>query len=600
MWYRIPRTHASTTERRPRHNRANLSPKVVNEGKQKTSRSTYHQYYCSTMGKYYDHETIGSDDGDVQSLATDAETLPWDQLSNSSKAKGSSAGWNQSNISVPSTESTSSQKLPPPASPEGGSTCDNAQASDELTDHRGAGPYQLPTTYASSVQDGESVSGTSMSDVSMETERSYVGRLGSMDSTKRDNTTTKDDTVNASHLFAQDGISNESGSGALKCKKKDDDPKSNSVGVGTTLAGLVVRLDKERPEDAVSGTLTGTKPQNEVSAPSCPEKVLKSIVSVRMSKPQHHVSAEEDVDFTEDKSVGEDTSVDDEDILSVFDSSVTNGLTFMKQDGVTLAVSGEASTAGGADLSIDGDTIAVSFGACTDEGSDLSIERETLAKSSGASMAGEAEPTPLVDVSESAKPIIGTTQNSLGGLSTKTRSGAQEEPKENLPVQKQKWFRRTIIALLLVMISAIIVAVAASASQNSSSARGTNHSKPSPASPSVPTLQPNVTLAPTGSPVSGPPSVPTSTLLLQSAVDDYLAGNVLIPINEWDVSGVSDFSQLFSADRNPAAADFNEDLDGWNTSNAETFAGLFQNAKAFNGNIETWDTSRVTNMEKVS
>jgi len=558
------------------------------------------------MGKYYDHETIGSDDGDVQSLATDAESLPWDQLSsNSSKAKGSSGAWNQSNASVPSTESSSSQKLSPPASRDGGSTGDYAPGNGELSDNRGGGPYQLPPTYTSSIHDGESVSGTSMSDVSMGTERSYVGRLGSTDSPKRDNATIKDDIVNASQLFAHDDISKESGSGSLMCEKKDDDPKSKSVGVGPSLAGLVVRLDKERPEDAVSGTLTGTKPGNEVSPPSCSENVLKSIVSVRISKSQHLVSAEEDVDCPEDRSVGEDMSVDDEDILSVSGSSVTNGLSFMKQDGATLAVSGGASMAEGADLSRDGDTIALSFGACTDEGSDLSTKRETLAVSSEASMSEKAEPSLVVDVNESTKPIIGTAQNSLlrfviyGGLSTKTRSVAQEEPKERLPVQKQKWFRRTTIALLLVVISAIIVAVAASASQKSSSARGTNHSKPSPVSPPVPTMQANVTLAPMGSPVSGPPSVPTSTLLLRGAVDDYLAGTMTIPINEWDVSGVSDFSQLFSADRNPAAAEFNEDLDGWNTSNAETFAGLFQNAKAFNGNIETWDTSRVTNMEKV-
>lgn len=86
----------------------------------------------------------------------------------------------------------------------------------------------------------------------------------------------------------------------------------------------------------------------------------------------------------------------------------------------------------------------------------------------------------------------------------------------------------------------------------------------------------------------------TSTDELRSAVDDYLAGILTVPINDWDVSLVSDFSELFSADRNPATVDFNEDLDRWDVSNAVTFMGLFRKAASFNGNIATWNTAKVS------
>jgi len=65
------------------------------------------------------------------------------------------------------------------------------------------------------------------------------------------------------------------------------------------------------------------------------------------------------------------------------------------------------------------------------------------------------------------------------------------------------------------------------------------------------------------------------------------------------VSEIADFSELFSEDRNPAAATFNADLDKWDTSNAVTMAHMFFGADLFNGNVSTWNTSRVTSMREM-
>jgi hypothetical protein len=65
------------------------------------------------------------------------------------------------------------------------------------------------------------------------------------------------------------------------------------------------------------------------------------------------------------------------------------------------------------------------------------------------------------------------------------------------------------------------------------------------------------------------------------------------PIEDWDVSLIRDFSELFSVDRNPAAATFNADVTAWDTSNAETFATMFLDAEDFNQPIGEWITSNV-------
>jgi surface protein len=103
-----------------------------------------------------------------------------------------------------------------------------------------------------------------------------------------------------------------------------------------------------------------------------------------------------------------------------------------------------------------------------------------------------------------------------------------------------------------------------------------------------------------------------TTSELRLAVDIYLDDNSTDsvaartygwPIGIWDVSKVQDFSYLFSADEsifserfNPAAANFNEDITGWNTSSAITMASMFENARSFNQPLADWNVSSVTDM----
>jgi surface protein len=100
-----------------------------------------------------------------------------------------------------------------------------------------------------------------------------------------------------------------------------------------------------------------------------------------------------------------------------------------------------------------------------------------------------------------------------------------------------------------------------------------------------------------------------TTIELQSAVDDYLADNsaaTLVartygwPIGVWDVSKIQDFSYLFAAGGeeryNPATANFNEDITGWDISSATNVEAMFLGASSFNQPIGAWDLSSVTDM----
>jgi Mycoplasma protein of unknown function, DUF285 len=63
----------------------------------------------------------------------------------------------------------------------------------------------------------------------------------------------------------------------------------------------------------------------------------------------------------------------------------------------------------------------------------------------------------------------------------------------------------------------------------------------------------------------------TTTQALYDAVDLYLAGSSTVPpIGEWNVGAITDFSSVFSAERNPAAKFFTtgDELNQWDTSNA--------------------------------
>jgi surface protein len=94
-------------------------------------------------------------------------------------------------------------------------------------------------------------------------------------------------------------------------------------------------------------------------------------------------------------------------------------------------------------------------------------------------------------------------------------------------------------------------------------------------------------------------------------VDEYLsstnpetaavAATYGYPIGTWNVSRITDFSQVFDAydghsQLDSAIASFNEDISQWDVSSATTMYGMFFGASAFNRDLSSWDVSQVTYM----
>ena len=83
---------------------------------------------------------------------------------------------------------------------------------------------------------------------------------------------------------------------------------------------------------------------------------------------------------------------------------------------------------------------------------------------------------------------------------------------------------------------------------------------------------------------------------LQAAVQEYDANPTDAiatygPIAGWNVSAISDMSELFSGLQN-----FNADISSWDTSRVSDMYSMFESASAFN-QLLSFDTSSVTNME---
>ena len=63
-------------------------------------------------------------------------------------------------------------------------------------------------------------------------------------------------------------------------------------------------------------------------------------------------------------------------------------------------------------------------------------------------------------------------------------------------------------------------------------------------------------------------------------------------ISKWDVSNVTDMTELFMG-----KANFNEDISKWDVSNVTTMYDMFWDATNFNQDISSWNVSNVTTME---
>jgi surface protein len=72
--------------------------------------------------------------------------------------------------------------------------------------------------------------------------------------------------------------------------------------------------------------------------------------------------------------------------------------------------------------------------------------------------------------------------------------------------------------------------------------------------------------------------------------DEYVYG----PKGEWETSGVTDMSNLFSQNH-----DFNEPIEDWDVSNVTNMSGMFLWADSFNQPLNAWDVRNVTNMNRM-
>jgi hypothetical protein len=83
-------------------------------------------------------------------------------------------------------------------------------------------------------------------------------------------------------------------------------------------------------------------------------------------------------------------------------------------------------------------------------------------------------------------------------------------------------------------------------------------------------------------------------ILSQDSADVVRVEAAYGPIEDWDVSRINDFSELFSArTRNPLAADVDVDLSRWNVSHATTMNDMFLEAAKIDFDVSMWDVSSV-------
>ena len=65
-------------------------------------------------------------------------------------------------------------------------------------------------------------------------------------------------------------------------------------------------------------------------------------------------------------------------------------------------------------------------------------------------------------------------------------------------------------------------------------------------------------------------------------------------INTWDVSAITDFSELFKD-----KSTFNSDISSWDVSSGTNFNGIFYAASNFNSDLSNWDVSSGTDFGRM-
>ena len=90
---------------------------------------------------------------------------------------------------------------------------------------------------------------------------------------------------------------------------------------------------------------------------------------------------------------------------------------------------------------------------------------------------------------------------------------------------------------------------------------------------------------------------PQTRAALDTAVDLWVSDNASAlatygEINTWDVSLITDMSELFKG-----KTTFNDDISAWDVSSVTNMYRMFMNASNFSGDLSNWDVSNVTTMQ---
>ena len=75
--------------------------------------------------------------------------------------------------------------------------------------------------------------------------------------------------------------------------------------------------------------------------------------------------------------------------------------------------------------------------------------------------------------------------------------------------------------------------------------------------------------------------------------------NTYGPIEAWCTSDVTDMSDVFNGNNNPAFVDFDADISGWDVSNVQTFSQMFRKAENFQADLSGWVVSSAENLEQM-
>jgi len=219
--------------------------------------------------------------------------------------------------------------------------------------------------------------------------------------------------------------------------------------------------------------------------------------------------------------------------------------------------------------------------------------------------------TPKVDNKETSKIKSGAVLSPLTPPNLEV-SCSKDSPLSNASiddgsqkrVQTCKWF--FVLFIFLIGVAALVGGICGSGTCNSANDTTNNtnlRAEPNDTSDPGPIPDPVVPPKPS---TAAAPFVFNTTEQLYNAVDDYLldprsAMAVFGRIEDWQVGRLTDFSLVFSSDRQPLAAAFNANVSAWDIRNAVTLYAMFHGASSFSQNMCAWGdivrpTANLTNV----